>query len=77
MKIKAKWGFVGDSAKLKADSGKVRSGQVFDDVDKEYAHILIGKGLVEEVPEGKRSDGKADEKPTPKATKPAAPTETK
>lgn len=48
MKIKAKWGFIGDAAKLKAESSRVKAGQVFNDVDDEYAHILIGKGLAEE-----------------------------
>lgn len=67
MKIKAKWGFVGDAAKLKADSAKVKAGQVFEDVDDEYAHILIGKGLAEEF------DGKAKGK----EAKPTAPKETK
>lgn len=69
MKIKAKWGFIGDAEKLKAESSRVKAGQVFDDVDDEYAHTLIGKGLVEEF------DGKAKTKA--KETKPTAPTETK
>lgn len=67
MKIKAKWGFVGDPAKLGAESAKVKVDQVFEDVDDEYAHVLIGKGLVEE----------ATEKAKPKEAKPAAPKETK
>lgn len=69
MKIKAKWGFVGDPPKLKADSARVRAGQVLEDVDDEYAHVLIGKGLAEEF------DGKAQAKP--KETKPTTPKETK
>ncbi|MGP9823763.1 DUF7302 family protein [Ectopseudomonas khazarica] len=69
MKIKAKWGFIGDAAKLKADSPRVKAGQVFEDVDDEYAHVLIGKGLAEEF------DGKAKTKA--KETKPTAPAETK
>lgn len=67
MKIKAKWGFVGDPAKLKADSAKVKAGQVFDDADDEYAHTLIGKGLAEEAP----SDAK------PKTAKATGPKENK
>lgn len=67
MKIKAKWGFVGDAKKLGAESAKVASGQVFEDADDEYAHILIGKGLAEEVT--------AEAKP--KASKQAAPKENK
>lgn len=67
MKIKALWGFVGDVKKLGAESSKVKAGQLFDDVDDEYAHTLIGKGLAEEVG--------ADSKP--KSTKGAAPKENK
>ena len=67
MKIKAKWGVVGDASKLKSNSTKVRAGQVFDDVDDEYAHILLGKGLAEEV----------IDKAKPKESKPAAPKEAK
>lgn len=67
MKIKAKWGFVGDAAKLGTESAKVKAGQVFEDVDEEYAHILIGKGLAEEV----------TDKAKPKESKPAAPKEAK
>lgn len=69
MKIKAKWGFVGDALKLKADSPRVKAGQMFEDVDDEYAHNLIGKGLAEEF------DGKTPAKP--KETKPTAPKEAK
>ncbi|WP_296271731.1 DUF7302 family protein [Pseudomonas sp. UBA6323] len=69
MKIKAKWGFIGDAAKLKVDSPRVKAGQVFEGVDDEYAHTLIGKGLAEEF------DGKAPVKA--KETKPTAPKETK
>lgn len=67
MKIKALWGFIGDAKKLGADSPKVKAGMTFDEVDDEYGHLLIGKGLVEEF------DGKAK----PKETKPAAPKEAK
>lgn len=67
MKIKAKWGFIGDAVKLGAESAKVKAGQEFEDVDDEYAHILIGKGLAEEV----------TDKAKPKETKPTAPKEAK
>ncbi|AID83539.1 MULTISPECIES: DUF7302 family protein [Pseudomonas] len=63
MKIKALWGFVGDAKKLGAESAQVRAGQVFEEVDDEYAHVLIGKGLAAEV----------GEQTKPKETKPAAP----
>ncbi len=63
MKIKALWGFVGDAKKLGAEAAQVRAGQVFEEVDDEYAHVLIGKGLAAEV----------GEQTTPKETKPAAP----
>lgn len=72
MKIKALWGFVGNAILLNADSTSVKAGQVFDDVDDEYAHTLIGKGLAEEVD--------ADDKTKvnkPKESKPTAPKETK
>lgn len=74
MKIKAKWGFIGNAVLLKADGPAVRAGQIFPDVDDEYAHTLIGKGLAEEV---KAESGTSTSKPAPKATKPAAPAETK
>lgn len=45
MKIKAKWGFIGNATKLNADSNQVKAGQSFD-ADAEYASLLIGKGLV-------------------------------
>jgi len=67
MKIKAKWGFIGDAARLGAESAKVKAGQVFENADDEYAHVLLGKGLVEEV---------AD-KVKPKESKPAAAKEAK
>ncbi len=67
MKIKALWGFRGDAPKLKASSADVKAGQVFEGVDPEYAHVLIGKGLVVQLPAGA----------APKEAKPAKPTETK
>ncbi|MGV8944668.1 hypothetical protein [Thermomonas sp.] len=63
MKIKALWGFVGNAEKLNADSATIRAGDTFDDVDKDYAMALIGKGLAEAM------DGKA----APKADKQAKP----
>ncbi|HDY6346942.1 TPA: hypothetical protein RRA75_006482, partial [Pseudomonas aeruginosa] len=60
MKIKALWGFVGDAKKLGAESAQVRANQVFEEVDDEYAHVLIGKGLAAEV----------GEQTKPKETKP-------
>ena len=68
MKIKAIWGFVGNGALLGHDSNKVKAGAVFEAVDDEYAHTLIGKNLAVEL------DGNG--KPRlfkPKETKPAAP----
>lgn len=72
MKIKAKWGFVGNADLLKADSPKVKRGQVFEDADDEYAYTLIGKGLAEEVGAiGKSKSAKPNE------TKPSTPAEKK
>ncbi|MDD1150399.1 hypothetical protein M5G25_19145 [Pseudomonas sp. TNT2022 ID357] len=72
MRIKAVWGFVGAAQLLGSETTSVKAGQVFDDVDEEYAHALIGKGLVEEV--------EADDilkVAKPKDTKPTAAKETK
>ena len=72
MKIKALWGFVGNAELLGADSPKVKSGQEFQNVDEEYAHVLLGKGLAVELDaNGKPKVAK------PKNTKPAAPDENK
>lgn len=62
MKVKALWGFVGQA-------GQVRSGEEVE-VDAEYGHTLIGKGLVEEV-------GPKKSVAAPKETKPATTAETK
>lgn len=62
MKVKALWGFVGKS-------GAVRSGEEIE-VDAEYAHALIGKGLAEEV-------GAKKPAAPPKNATVAAPAETK
>lgn len=67
MKIKAEWGFRGDAPKLNAESADVKAGDVFDDVDPEYGHALVGKGLVVQVHEGA----------APQETKPAKPSELK
>lgn len=67
MKIKAQWGFRGDAPKLNAESADVKAGDVFDDVDPEYGHALVGKGLVVQVHEGA----------APQETKPAKPSELK
>lgn len=67
MKIKAKWGFRGDAPKLNAESADVKAGDVFDGVDPEYGHALVGKGLVVQVHEGA----------APQETKPAKPSELK
>ncbi|WP_395599550.1 hypothetical protein AB4P95_20085 [Pseudomonas sp. A1437] len=72
MKIKVIWGFVGNPVLLGSEITAAKAGQVFDDVDDEYAHTLIGKGLVEEV----EDDGKP-KVAKPKETKPAASKETK
>lgn len=72
MKIKILWGFIGNGALLGADSDKVKAGAVFNDVDDEYAHALIGKGLAEQV----TGDGKPKAN-KPAATKPATPAESK
>ncbi len=58
MKIKAIWGFRGDAAKLGAGTGRVRAGDTFTNVEPEYAHSLIGKGLVEEVEGGESATTK-------------------
>lgn len=72
MKIKALWGFVGNAELLGVDSPKVKSGQEFEDVDDEYAHVLLGKGLAVEL------DAKRKPKVSgPENTKPAAPDENK
>ncbi|PBP42859.1 hypothetical protein CCL11_15010 [Pseudomonas syringae] len=72
MKVRALWGFVGDADLLKAESAKVKRGEVFDDVNDEYAHTLVGKGLVEELgADGKPKITKAKE------SKPAKPGENK
>ncbi|MEG0242931.1 MAG: hypothetical protein RR726_10845 [Pseudomonas sp.] len=72
MKIKAVWGFVGNATLLGAESSSVKAGQVFDEVGDEYAHTLIGKGLVEEV-----GDDNKSKVAKPKDAKPTGPKENK
>lgn len=67
MKIRTLWGFEGDASKLGAESSRIRAGETFDDVDKDYAHGLIGNGLAIEV----------DANAAPKETKPASAAEKK
>lgn len=67
MKIKAVWGFRGDAPKLNAASADVKAGDVFDGVDPEYGHALVGKGLVVQV----------HESAAPQETKPAKPSDLK
>ncbi|WP_353089191.1 hypothetical protein [Stenotrophomonas sepilia] len=67
MRIKAVWGFRGDAPKLKAESADVKAGEVFEDVDPEYGHALVGKGLVVQIHEGA----------APQETKPVKPGELK
>ncbi|WP_434558025.1 hypothetical protein [Pseudomonas sp. Z4-20] len=72
MKIKALWGFVGNAELLGADSTNVKRGQEFEKADEEYAHTLLGKGLVVEL----GADGKP-KVAKPKESKPAAAKEAK
>lgn len=80
MKIKALWGFIGNATLLGAESAKVVSGQVFENADDEYAHTLVGKGLVEEVDEDSKPKGRKAAAPksggsvAPSENKAAAPT---
>lgn len=60
MRIKALWGFRGDSAKLGKGDGRVRAGDTFDNVDPEYGHSLVGKGLVQSLGDGKTSPRMSD-----------------
>ncbi|GEM_PF-728689 len=82
MKIKAQWGFIGNARLLGVASAKVVAGQVIEDVDDEYAHTLIGKGLAQQVvdeasPKSKTAAQRTNKPAAPKETKPAVPTETK
>lgn len=72
MNIKALWGFLGNAELLGVDSPNVKSGNQFEDVDDEYAHVLIGKGLAVEVDaEGKQKSAapKTGKAVTPKENK--------
>lgn len=66
MKVKVLWGFEGDPDKVKVNNGRVSAGEVIGLDDEEYAHCLIGKGLVA------LDDGTA-----PKSNKQSKPNETK
>lgn len=57
MKIKALWGFRGDAGKL--GNAVVKRGEVFEGVEDEYAHILIGKGLAVAVEAEPKSNKQA------------------
>lgn len=70
MKIRTLWSFDGDAEKLKHDSARIPAFTVFQDVDKDYAHQLIGKGLAEEV-------GGDSKQAAPKENKQAKPKENK
>lgn len=75
MKIKVLWGFVGNALLLGSATTAVKAGQVFDDVEDEYAHALIGKGLAVELDaKGKPRVAKPEENKTaaPKEDKAAA-----
>lgn len=75
MKIKVVWGFVGNALLLGSATTAVKAGQVFDDVEDEYAHALIGKGLAVELDvNGKHRVTKPDENKSaaPKQDKAAA-----
>lgn len=52
MKIRTLWGFEGCAAKLGFVSDQVRAGVTLENVDDEYAHVLIGKGLAVAVSDG-------------------------
>lgn len=73
MKIKALWGWVGAK-------GAVRSGDVID-VDEEYGHQMIGKGLAVEFKSEPEQEAETKPEAAKKAeaatNKQAAPKETK
>lgn len=82
MDIKTLWGFRGDAAKLNADSAVVKAGVTFKNVEEEYGHILIGKGLAVRVDgvtpkEDKQTAPSAATKAGPGANKQAKPSEAK
>jgi len=63
MKIKTKWGFIGNALLLNADSNVVKAGRTFD-ADDEYAHTLIGKGLAVAVELDASAKGNKEAKPS-------------
>lgn len=52
MKIRTLWGFEGNAVKLDTASDQVRAGVTLENVENEYAHVLIGKGLAVAVSDG-------------------------
>ena len=76
MKIKVLWGFCGDVDKLGPDTNgdKVsltRAGQVFENVENEYAHTLIGKALVQQLGDAAPTSTKPATTPVPSQPGPA------
>ncbi len=72
MKIKATWGFIGDAKRLGTDSSHVKPRQVLDDVEDEYAHLLIGKGLATQVGGKSPNENRAATTAPPAAAMPAS-----
>lgn len=64
MKVKVLWGFEGDPDKVKVNNGRVSAGEVLDLDYEEYAHRLIGKGLVALDEEGSAPKGNKQSKPS-------------
>ena len=75
MKIKAKWGFIGNALLLGAQSSKVTAGQTFDNVDEEYGHTLVGKGLAEQASD--EAKPRTSRQTAPRTARPAGPEVTK
>ncbi len=76
MKIKVLWGFCGDVEKLGPDTNGdkaslTRAGQVFENVENEYAHTLIGKALVQQLGEAAPASTKPATAPVPSQPGPA------
>lgn len=76
MKIKVLWGFCGDVDKLGPDTNGdnvslTRAGQVFENVENEYAHTLIGKALVQQLGDAGPASTKPAAAPVPSQLGPA------
>jgi len=70
MNIRTLWSFDGDAEKLKHDGARIPAFTLFEGVDKDYAHQLIGKGLAEEVSgESKQAAPKDNKQAKPKENK--------